>query len=441
MSAPSTDDEGPQTRDHGAPQARDGEAPQAIVRDDPQARAVGPQAPAGEGPRTRVDGGPQARDARAPREAPADAVPADAVPADPALANVDEHAHFLALLDARGRPLVTPALVAITVAVFGVMLANGVNFLKPTAEELLPWGADYGPLTLAGQPWRLLTSAFLHFGVLHLAFNLFALWQVGGLVERLLGRVNFLALYLGAAIGGSLLSVQVHPYVVSAGASGAVFGVYGAFLAYLLRQRGTLPPELLRKLRGSTMAFVGYNLLFGLGVKAINNSAHIGGLLTGFACGWLMAGPLRRAPRRRDAAVVGALVLGLAAIVVTQRAAPGDYLAAVRHFSSVETPALERLKGALNEHRDDGARVAEILEREILPPWRGAVSRLRELHDLPDSEQKLIDQLASYADHRALAFELMAKALRTDDAADTEAARRAMERADALLVRLNTRTP
>src|SRR5207244_9797712 len=96
---------------------------------------------------------------------------------------------------------------------------------KPYTEQLVRWAANYGPLTLTTQPWRLLTAAFLHGGPLHIATNMWCLWNLGRMAENIFGRFTFLLVYLFTGISASLLSVSLHPGRVSVGASGAIFGV------------------------------------------------------------------------------------------------------------------------------------------------------------------------------------------------------------------------
>jgi len=184
---------------------------------------------------------------------------------------------------------VTPALVAVNVALFIVMVASGVDVMKPTTGNLLRWGANYGPRAWEGEWWRLLTNAFVHIGVVHLIMNMAVLMQIGPLVERMLGNGRFLAVYLIAALWGGAASLLWHPFTVSAGASGAVFGVYGVFLGYLLRDKGSIPDALLRKLRNGALTFIGYNVVYGLTSQSIDMAAHVGGLLGGIACA-LVAG-------------------------------------------------------------------------------------------------------------------------------------------------------
>jgi len=137
---------------------------------------------------------------------------------------------------------VTPVLLGLNVAVFGLMLAGGIHPMAPTIDSLVQWGANYGPKTTNGEWWRMFTAMFLHIGILHLLFNMVALWNIGSFMERVLGPVGFVVLYLLAGLLGSVASVVWNPFVVSAGASGAIFGLYGGLLAFLVRHRDTASP-------------------------------------------------------------------------------------------------------------------------------------------------------------------------------------------------------
>src|SRR5262249_757278 len=153
---------------------------------------------------------------------------------------------------------------------------------------------NFGPATMLGHEyWRLLTCAFVHVGLLHLAFNMYAFLGAGQWMERVYGSRLFLALYLVAALGGSVVSTLWAPEVVSAGASGAIFGVYGGLLAFTQVARVHLPDGAVDGLRRSALGFVGYNIFYGLVQPNISNSAHLGGLAAGFAAGWLLAPDFR----------------------------------------------------------------------------------------------------------------------------------------------------
>ena len=183
---------------------------------------------------------------------------------------------------------VTSAIIALNVLVFVAMVAKGVSPAEPRVDQLLRWGADFGPLTLHGQPWRLLASCFVHAGLLHILFNMWCLWSLGMLVERFLGRGTYLTAYLLAGLGGAVASVWWHPLVVGVGASGAIFGMAGVMVTLLRSGRLALPAEFLKRHSKSLVTFIGYNLFFGFVSPHIDNSAHLGGLATGLLLGAML---------------------------------------------------------------------------------------------------------------------------------------------------------
>jgi len=162
--------------------------------------------------------------------------------------------------------------------------------------QLVYWGSNLGRLTLGGQWWRLFTSMFLHGSLLHLAFNMFALWQVGRLVERIFGSLRFTGLYLLAGLAGSLASVLWNPHVNSVGASGAIFGIIGGLLAFIGRANSGVPPTVVSDLRGSILPFLLFNLSAGFVYPHTDNAAHIGGLVGGWLAGHLLARSLHVPP-------------------------------------------------------------------------------------------------------------------------------------------------
>lgn len=207
--------------------------------------------------------------------------------------------------------LVTQALFGINVAVFVGMLLSGASFLSPSPQMVLAWGANFGPYTLAGQWWRLLTSCFVHYGIIHIGFNMWCLWSLGELAEHLYGRFTYLFVYLLCGISGSLVSVWWHtPPVLSAGASGAIFGIAGAVIASL-KLGEFASTAALRPVMQSLMAFVGYNLIFGI-LGATDNACHLGGLVAGLVLGALIA-KIAPEPRILPRLAVLVIVAGLLA--------------------------------------------------------------------------------------------------------------------------------
>jgi len=201
---------------------------------------------------------------------------------------------FQAAMAAGPKPVVTYALIVINSLIFLAMTFTVSSFLSLNNQEMLKWGADYGPLTLGGEWWRLITSCFLHFNFIHIAMNMFILFQVGVFTEKLFGNIRFLLLYLLAGVGGNIVSLYGHSShaVVSAGASGAVFGVYGGLLAFLLIQRGVVPTSMAMGIAKSAGIFIVYNIVYGLSSPTTDLLAHGGGIVSGFLVGCALARPL-----------------------------------------------------------------------------------------------------------------------------------------------------
>ncbi len=211
--------------------------------------------------------------------------------------------------------LVTQVIVGISVLVFIAMVLSGVSPMAPTIQQLVTWGANFAPLSLGSQPWRMLTSNYVHIGLIHIFFNMWCLWNLGRLAERIFDRWTYLLVYTASGIGGSLASLWWHPKGIGAGASGAIFGLAGALIAVLYLGKLPISREALRPTLKSLISFAAYNLFFGL-VPGIDNAAHLGGLATGLGLGAVLAKsfsePLENRGRWRNYVVVGTALLLLA---------------------------------------------------------------------------------------------------------------------------------
>jgi rhomboid protease GluP len=183
-----------------------------------------------------------------------------------------------------GEPRATYALLALLILVFLAMTGAGGS---ENIRVLILFGAKVNSLIAAGQVWRLLASMFLHIGLLHLFFNGYALYIFGIQVERLYGSSRFLAIYLLAGLYGSLLSFAFGPEL-SAGASGAIFGLLGAMLAFFRRHRETFGTWGRRQLV-NLLVVAGLNLGLSIAVPGIDILAHLGGLVSGAVLGWVLA--------------------------------------------------------------------------------------------------------------------------------------------------------
>jgi rhomboid protease GluP len=199
----------------------------------------------------------------------------------------------------------TYLLVGINCAVFLAMAFRGINPMNPTSEQLLGFGADsVSKVLFDGEWWRIVTAMFVHGGLIHLATNMWCLWNLGLLAEPLMSSAGVLAVYLLTGAAGNLLSTfwswykyhDLGVFPASVGASGAVFGIAGALIVLLKSKRLPIPEAELKRLRTSVIYFAAINLVIGLTANfgsrvtgiSIDNSAHIGG----FACGLLFAVPM-----------------------------------------------------------------------------------------------------------------------------------------------------
>lgn len=193
-----------------------------------------------------------------------------------------------------GGPLVTNLLIAANVAVFVAGLGSGLR----TRDAVIIDGGLFGPFVADGEWWRLLSSGFLHANLIHIAFNCLVLYQLGQLLEPVLGRLRFIAAYLCSMVAGSFGVMVLDPNAVTVGASGAVFGMMGVAVA-LMRSRGINPFQ--TSLGGTIML----NLLLTFSIRGISIGGHVGGLVGGLVAGWLLT---ELSARTRSAAVpVGAV--------------------------------------------------------------------------------------------------------------------------------------
>ena len=171
--------------------------------------------------------------------------------------------------------IVTPILMALCIVIFVAMYIWGNG--SEDIYTLIKFGANYQPLVKAGEVWRLVSAMFLHIGIIHLICNMYSLWVIGRQLETFLGKFKFIIVYLGSGILGSLLSVTLHSSV-SAGASGAIFGLLGSLLYFGYHYRLYLGSVM----KTQVIPIIILNLLIGFTLSGIDNFAHIGGLIGGY---------------------------------------------------------------------------------------------------------------------------------------------------------------
>jgi rhomboid protease GluP len=216
---------------------------------------------------------------------------------------------------------ITTTLVAMNVAVYVAMVLTGVSPVNPSLPHLVKWGANWGPLSLGPEPWRILASTYVHGGIIHIALNMWCLWNLGFLAERVFDPWTYVLTYTFCGLAASLASLWWHPMAVGVGASGAIFGLAGALIAALYLGHLPISKQAVQGTLKSLLMFAGYNLFFGAAIKVVDNSAHIGGLVAGLAIGAVLAKHLVEPPEirdgwRRGVFIAAAVVLLLAFVVV-----------------------------------------------------------------------------------------------------------------------------
>jgi len=336
---------------------------------------------------------------------------------------------------------VTPAIIAINLAVFVAMLIKGVSLMEPTTDALLQWGANFGPLVTHGQWWRLFTAMFLHIGLIHILMNMYVLYVSGPFVERLFGNLGFTVLYLLAGVFGSLVSVAWHPFTVSAGASGAIFGVYGGLFAFLLMQRNAIPRPLLVSLFRNGAIFLGVNLVYGVSQAHVDMSAHLGGFVFGFVFGCALAQPFAASPAARLARSMVVLMVGIALSAGWAMKLPvtDDMSAALKHMGTVETASLKLYNDSLDKIKSDkitAPQFDQIVNQQILPPWNNEKATLQKLR-VEGPQKTLVDRLVAYMSLRAEGWSLTAQGIGQNNSALIKQANQKQKEAEAVVKSLN----
>lgn len=214
----------------------------------------------------------------------------------------------------------TQVLFGVNLAVFLAMALASGSVLDFPGRTIGAFGANYGPYTLTGQWWRLFTYMFLHGGLIHIAFNMWCLWDLGALSESLYGRWTFGAIYLITGVAGGMASVGWNPLVPSVGASGAIFGLAGALAASFYLGEFSLPRIAIQGTLRSLIFFIIFNVAFGSMFPGVDNACHVGGLVSGAILGALIAkiAPQSDAPARRIAVIAVVAVAVIAGAVFVQ---------------------------------------------------------------------------------------------------------------------------
>jgi len=205
-----------------------------------------------------------------------------------------------------GKPKLVYILIALNVFYFFVVEFNGGS---TDTETLIQYGAKYNPLIMEGEWWRIITSMFMHIGFFHLAMNMLALYYLGIAVEQIFGSKRFLCMYMFAGIGAGTASFAFSSSI-SAGASGAIFGMFGVLLYF-----GLIHKRLFFQTMGSSiLVIIVLNLVFGFTVPMVDNSAHVGGLITGFLAAAIIQLPNQKNTNIRALGML-ATIIGLSGLL------------------------------------------------------------------------------------------------------------------------------
>ena len=323
----------------------------------------------------------------------------------------------------------TVGLIGINVLVGVLMLFAGASLWHGDSSVQLAWGASFGPATQDGQWWRLFTAMFLHFGIAHLALNMWALWDVGRLVERLLGRARFALLFLGSATAANLLSLAINGgNAVCAGASGGVFSLYGALLVFLWRERRQVDPAEFRWLFMAAGGFTVVSLGMGFVIAGIDNAAHIGGLAAGALLTPVLARPW--SPQSPPVGpwrwlAPGVLVTALA-FIVAHLPAPGYRLsdelraqAAIRQFLADDRRLSESWNTLLSAKPREGVTFEQLagrIESRVGAGYQENFEQLSALRLDPGAPSApALEELRRYAALRGDASLALADGLRKQD--------------------------
>jgi len=309
----------------------------------------------------------------------------------------------------------TPLILYANLLVFIIMAIAGVNIMQPSIEDLVVWGGNARVVTLDGGLWRLFTSMFVHGGIIHLVFNMYALIQIGFILETNMGKYRYLIAYIACGILASVASLAVHDNIISVGASGAIFGLDGVLLALLITKVLDISPQWRQRLIGSTVIFIGYNLVFGFARAGIDNAAHIGGLISGFLIGLAYTPSLKGSQRSMViSGIIGVVVL--AVLLTAPNFIPdkvGEYRRAMQRYDANEKKGrwMFQEQVPIFMQREKSSAYANRLQTEGIDIWKENLTILNSLTDLPDVLQKRVDLLKKYSDVRLRECEVLKRTI------------------------------
>ena len=295
--------------------------------------------------------------------------------------------------------IVTPVVAGLNAVILLLMIFAPGSISDP--ETLIAWGGNFAPRTTNGEWSRLVTAAFVHSGIFHLLVNTACLVQLGLILERLVGHVAFTAVYVAAAILASVVSLSIAPMSISVGASGAIFGMCGLFVAALFwgtlnRSSVTIPLKTLKTLAPAFTIFI----LFNLFSTDLATGAELAGLTVGLAGGFVLTRGVARKkpPMRLVASVLASTVLiSLAAAAILRGVA--DVRPEIERILALEDRTAAIYQKAVDQFRlgaINAKALAHLIDRAIIPEVQAARARLKAIDGVPQEHEALVASADEY---------------------------------------------
>jgi membrane associated rhomboid family serine protease len=349
------------------------------------------------------------------RQRVAQTIVAAAREARTAAARGDSAGPFREALRARTpRVAVTPALVGVNALVFLFMLVGAGSLSDP--DTLVRWGGNFGPLTANGEWWRLVATTFVHSGMLSLLVNIVGVFQLGLILERIVGPVAFAVTYVSAAVCAGIASLWLHPIAVNAGAAAAVCGIYGLLVAasvWSIRHRSavTMPRQVLKRAAPAALLFVLYNFATAGAERAL----LLIGLLAGIVCGGvLMKNIGQRKPPLALAAAPSFAICLVAVVCAAPLRGMIDARPDIERLVALEERTASTYHAEVERFKDGritADKLAVVIDRTIAPEVLSARARFTTLKNMPREQQALVTAASEYLRLREESWNLRAEAL------------------------------
>jgi membrane associated rhomboid family serine protease len=310
--------------------------------------------------------------------------------------------------------VVTPAILALNIAVF-IGMCFGTGALSDPAT-LIAWGGSVGPRTTNGEWWRLVTSLFVHSGVLRLLANVIGVVSVGFMLERLVGPVALAVTFVAAGVMAGIAELSAHQIAVNSGAAGAIFGVYGLLAASAIwgiyrPSPATIPLAALKGLVPGAFVFLTVDVL----THGLHSDGRLVGLATGFVAGAILATGIadRKPAMRRVWATVGATA-GIVILLGAPLRGLDDASAVVAAIIAVEDRTAHEYDAELERANDGRSTMREriVLIDQIRPQLQALRARLESFDKVPREQQEVVASAIEFLKTRDESWRLRKEALR-----------------------------